>query len=167
MDQLNGESSVHIDRGRWLYRFALDTDNIAIYRARRAGQGLASSEVWRCLAELGISDVFIVPVPGGWQPFVELGDGSQRWALETRASMTEAEVVTHHFLSSLADASAHASQSRGMLAEMGPEAKAVRPPSPPVPPAQAPEVETVLAQARAAREATGWELLYSRQRALR
>ncbi len=75
---MNGESSVHIDRGHWLYRFALDAGNIAIYRARRAGQSLAPAEVWRCLAVLGISDVFIVAVPGSCQPFIELGDGRHR-----------------------------------------------------------------------------------------
>ena len=61
---MNGESSVQIDRGRWLYRFALNTDSISIYRARRAGQDLAPVEVWRSLALLGISDAFIVPVAG-------------------------------------------------------------------------------------------------------
>lgn len=76
---MNGESSVHIDRGHWLYRFALDAGNIAIYRARRAGQSLAPAEVWRCLAVLGVSDAFVVPVQGSWQPFIELGDGRHRW----------------------------------------------------------------------------------------
>ena len=41
---VNGESSVQIDRGHWLYRFALDTGNIAIYRARRAGQSLTTRQ---------------------------------------------------------------------------------------------------------------------------
>ena len=109
---MNGESSVHIDRGRWLYRFALNTDNIAIYRARRAGQDLAPVEVWRSLAQLGISDAFIVPVAGGWQPFIELTESRQRWALAKRASMAEAEGSTRHFLGTLADAMCHASQPR-------------------------------------------------------
>ena len=86
---MNGESSVHIDRGHWLYRFALDAGNIAIYRARRAGQSLAPAEVWRCLAVLGVSDAFVVPVQGSWQPFIELADGRHRWALEKRPTLDE------------------------------------------------------------------------------
>lgn len=164
---MNGESSVHIDRGRWLYRFALDTDNISIYRSRRAGQSLVPAEVWRCLAVLGVTDAFIVPVPGGWQPFVELGERAHRWALEKRGSVGEAEAAARHFLGTLADAVAHAAQARGALEDSDPAAKALRAPEPPPLPAEEASVAAVLAQAQAAREASGWELIYSRQRAPR
>jgi hypothetical protein len=165
---VNGESSVHIDRGRWLYRFALDTDNIAIYRARRAGQGFAPAEVWRCLAVLGVSDAFIVPVPGGWQPFVELGEGRQRWALEKRSSMDAAEAATRHFLVSLADAVVQAAQAKGLLGDKDPDpAKTLRAPEPGAPPGEDVTVEAVLSQAKSARDSAGWELIYSRQRASR
>jgi hypothetical protein len=164
---LNGESSVHIDRGRWLYRFALDTDSIAIYRARRAGQNLASAEVWRALAVLGVSDAFVVPVPGGWQPFVELAEGQQRWALEIRPTVGEAEAAAQHFLASLADSIAHASQARGALSDKDNEEKVLRVPTPPDAPAEQPAVEVLLAEASSSRLAGGWELIYSRQRATR
>lgn len=165
--RVNGESSVHVDRGRWLYRFALETDNISIYRSRRSGQGLASAEVWRCLALLGVSDAFIVPVSDGWQSFVELGEGRQRWALERRESMAEAESATRHFLATLADAIAHASTSGGVLHDKDPEAKLLRVPEPPAPPGEGETVEGLLAQAYAVRQAAGWELIYSRVRASR
>jgi hypothetical protein len=164
---VNGESSVHVDRGRWLYRFALDDDNIAIYRARRAGQSFAPSEIWRCLAVVGVTDAFVVQVPDGWQPFVELGEGRQRWALERRASREEAEEATKHFLATLADAVAHASQPRGPSGEKETEAKLPRLPDPPASPSEAPDVEAVLARAQSAREGAGWELIYSRQRVCR
>jgi hypothetical protein len=162
---LNGESSVHIDRGRWLYRFALQSDSISIYRSRRAGQELASADAWRCLALLGVSDAFIVPAPGGWQPFIEVAEGRQRWALERRPSREEAETSTRHFLASLADATAHAFQTRGGLPEK--EAEILRVPTPPDPPEEEPALEALLAQACSARSAAGWELIYSRQRAVR
>lgn len=164
---MNGESSVHIDRGRWLYRFALNTDSIAIYRARRAGQDLAPVEVWRSLALLGISDAFIVPVAGGWQPFIELTESRQRWALAKRASMAEAEESTRHFLGSLGDAVCHASQPRVTPNEKEADAVPLRVPNPPPPPAEDGTVELVLSHARSAREASGWELIYSRQRVFR
>jgi hypothetical protein len=164
---LNGESSVHIDRGRWLYRFALNTDSIAIYRARRAGQDLAPVEVWRSLALLGISDAFIVPVAGGWQPFIELSESRQRWALAKRASMAEAEESTRHFLGSLGDAVCHASQPRATPNEKDVDTVPLRVPDPPSPPAEDGTVELVLSHARSAREASGWELIYSRQRVFR
>jgi hypothetical protein len=164
---LNGESSVHIDRGRWLYRFALNTDSIAIYRARRAGQDLAPVEVWRALALLGISDAFIVPVAGGWQPFIELTESRQRWALATRASMVEAEEATRHFLGTLADAMCHASQPRVAAVEKEADVVPLRVPEPPALPAEDGTVELVLSHARSAREASGWELIYSRQRVFR
>jgi hypothetical protein len=162
---VNGEGSVNIDRGHWLYRFVLDTENIAIYRSRRVGQGLVPADAWRCLAVLGVSDVFIVPVGDGWQPFVELGEDRQRWALERRWSMSEAETAASHFLLSLADAVAHAAQPRGALGDR--DVEALRAPDPPEAPAEPPAVEALLARARAAREASGWELLYSRQRTSR
>lgn len=164
---MNGESSVQIDRGRWLYRFALHTESISIYRSRRAGQELASADAWRCLALLGVSDAFIVPAPGGWQPFIELADGVQRWALERRPSVEEAEASTRHFLASLADSTAHAFQARGGLTDKEAEDKALRVASPPEPPEEEPAVEALLAQACSARAAGGWELIYSRQRAVR
>ena len=88
---MNGEGSVHIDRGRWLYRLTLDTGSIAIYRTERAGQSLAPAEVWRCLAALGVTDAFVVSVDGGFQPFIELSDTREQWALERRASREDAE----------------------------------------------------------------------------
>lgn len=163
---MNGESSVHIDRGRWLYRFALNTDNIAIYRAKRAGQDLAPVEVWRSLAQLGISDAFIVPVDGGWQPFIELTESRQRWGLAKRGSMAEAEAATRHFLGTLADALCHASQPR-TTNEKEVDALPVRVPEPPAPPAEESTVELVLSHASSACEASGWELIYSRQRLFR
>jgi hypothetical protein len=164
---LNGESSVQIDRGRWLYRFALQSDSIAIYRSRRASQELASADAWRCLAFLGVSDAFIVPAPGGWQPFIELAEGRQRWALERRPSMEEAETATRHFLASLADSVAHALQTRSPGSEKEAEDKALRVAAPPEAPKEEPAVEALLAQACSARAAAGWELIYSRQRAVR
>jgi hypothetical protein len=164
---VNGESSVHIDRGRWLYRFALNSNNIAIYRARRAGQDLAPLEVWRSLAQLGISDAFIVPVAGGWQPFVELTESRQRWTLAKRDTMAEAEAATRHFLGTLADAVCHASQLHAASNEKEPDVLPMRVPEPPAPPAEDGTVELVLSHARSAREASGWELVYSRQRLLR
>lgn len=163
---MNGESSVHIDRGRWLYRFTLDSGSIAIYRARRAGQDLASVDVWRALAVLGISDAFIVPVNGGWQPFIELTESRQRWALARRATMAEAEESTRHFLGSLADALCHASQSH-FSADKETEAVPLRVSSPSAPPTEDGSLELVLSHARSAREASGWELIYSRQRVFR
>lgn len=176
---MNGESSVHIDRGRWLYRFTLNSDNIAIYRAKRAGQDLAPLEVWRLLAQLGISDAFIVPVPGGWQPFIELTESRQRWALARRSTMADAEAATRHFLGTLADAMSHAGQLQTVPPQTGQlqgaatekeeeeAARPVRVPAPPAPPAEDGAVETVLSHARSAREVSGWELIYSRQRVSR
>ncbi len=164
---MNGESSVQIDRGRWLYRFALDTGSIAIFRAKRAGQDLVPTEVWRALATVGISDVFIVPVPGGWQPFIELNEGRQRWALARRSSAEEAQAVTRHFLGTLADALCHASQVRIATGEKEADSAPLRVPDPPAPPAEDGAAEVVLAHARSARESSGWELIYSRQRLLR
>jgi len=163
---LNGESSVHIDRGQWLYRFALDNDSIAIYRAKRAGQHLACAEVWRALAVLGVSDAFVVAIPDGWQPFVELDEGRHHWALARRASMEEAEFATQHFLATLAGSVAHASQSRGALGEKE-DNRMLRVPEPPEVPAEQPGVDAALAQAYSSRSAGGWELIYSRERAVR
>jgi hypothetical protein len=164
---VNGESSVQIDRGQWLYRFALDTGSIAIFRARRAGQDLVPAEVWRSLAIVGVSDAFIVPVAGGWQPFIELTEGRQRWALAKRPSMDEAQTATRHFLGTLADAVCHASQGRGVPGEKEGDSPPLRVPEPPLAPAEDAAAEVVLSHARSARESSGWELIYSRQRLLR
>ena len=163
---MNGEDPVQIDRGRWLYRLTLDAGNIAIYRTERAGQALVTAEVWRCLAILGISDAFIVPVEGGWQPFIELGDARERWALERRNSNEGGEAVARHFLATLADAVAHA-QGRSSLGDAEQDATALSAPG--ASPAAAVDqgAATALAEAQAARESSGWELVYSRQRAAR
>jgi hypothetical protein len=164
--RVNGESSVQVDRGRWLYRFVLDADSIAIYRSHRSGQDLVPAEAWRYLAMIGVSDAFVLAVPGGWQPVVELADSRQRWPLPRRATAEEAQASASYFLATLADAVANASIPRGPL-ERGPEAAALRVPEPPPPPAEDPAFEAVYAQACAARQAEGWELVYSRQRAAR
>jgi hypothetical protein len=164
---MNGESSVQIDRGQWLYRFALDTGSIAIFRAKRAGQDLVPTEVWRSLATVGVSDAFIVPVAGEWQPFIELTEGRQRWALAKRASLEDAQSATRHFLGTLADALCHASQVRGAPGEKDGDPAPVRVPEPPTAPAEDAAAEAVLSHARSARESAGWELIYSRQRLLR
>jgi len=165
--RVNGEDPVQIDRGRWLYRLTLDAGNIAIYRTERAGQALVPAEVWRCLATLGISDAFIVPVEGQWQPFIELGDARERWALERRNTSEEGEAVARHFLGTLADAVAHTAQGRFSLGDA--EHDATAPSDPGASPAAAGDQagDTALAEAQAARESSGWELVYSRQRATR
>jgi hypothetical protein len=119
------------------------------------------------LATLGISDAFIVPVEGGWQPFIELGDARERWALERRSSSEEAEAVARHLLGTLADAVAHAAQGRFSLSDAEHDATALSAPG--AAPAVAVDhaVATALAEAQAARESSGWELVYSRQRASR
>jgi hypothetical protein len=167
MTRVNGEGSVQIDRGRWLYRFTLETDNVAIYRTERAGQSLVPAEVWRCLATLGVSDAFVVPVQGVWQPFVELADARERWALERRASIEEAEAACRHFLGTLADALKHVAQGTLSMGDQERDAKALGVPGPMTAPPEDPAVTAVLAEAQAARESSGWELVYSRQRALR
>ena len=165
---MNGESSLQIDRGYWLYHFELGADSIAIYRARRSGQNLASAEVWRALAPLGVYDAFVVSVPGGWQPFVEVADGRERWALEKRESMEDASAVVGYFLTSLAGAVAYASRKPGALSEKKDGDDIVLPAvSSSACPGQGPAVEAALAQASSVRDAAGWELIYSRQRALR
>lgn len=164
---MNGEGSVHIDRGRWLYRLTLDTGSIAIYRTERAGQSLAPAEVWRCLAALGVTDAFVVSVDGGFQPFIELSDTREQWALERRASREDAETAARHFLGTLADALSHAAQGRFSLGDHEPDVAMLKLPGQvPAPPEEG-EVADVLAEARAARDSSGWELVYSRQRALR
>lgn len=164
---MNGEGSVQIDRGRWLYRFVLGSGNISIYRSHRSGQALVSPDTWRCLAVIGVTDCFIVPAPGGWQPFVELEEGRQRWALETRASMREAEVAARHFLSSLAESVAHSAQVRGNMSEKEADAKGLRAPAPTQAPLEEASVTEALERMAAAREGSGWELIFSRQRVLR
>jgi hypothetical protein len=164
---VNGESPVQIDRGRWLYRLTLDAGSIAIYRTERAGQAIVPAEVWRCLATLGISDTFIVPVEGGWQPFIELSDARERWALERRNSIEEAEAVARHFLGTLAEAVTYAAHGKFALGDAENDATVLIAPGPSAPPTVDPKVAAVLGEAQAARESTGWELVYSRQRALR
>jgi hypothetical protein len=119
------------------------------------------------VAVLGVSDAFIVPVQGSWQPFIELAEGRQRWALERRASLEEAQAATRHFLGTLADAVSNAAQAQGTLGEKDPEVKALRAPVPPPEPGEGPVTDAVLAKARSTRESSGWELIYSRQRVLR
>lgn len=160
---MNGESSVQIDRGRWLYRFALGADNIAIYRCRRSGQDLASVETWRRLAHLGVSDAFLLRVGDGWQPVVELDEGRQSWALETRPTAAEAGLAVRHLLASLADAFAsaaplHSDRASGRRHDRGLEVVAEQPVEPPA-------VSAALEAARAVRDSAGWELVYGRQRA--
>ena len=116
---------------------------------------------------LGVSDAFIVPVQGSWQPFIELAEGRQRWALERRATLEEAQVAARHFLGSLADAVSNAAQAQGPLGEKDPEIKTLRAPAPPPDPGEDAVTDAVLAKARSTREASGWELIYSRQRILR
>ncbi|HET9059370.1 MAG TPA: hypothetical protein VFN61_05575 [Acidimicrobiales bacterium] len=164
---MNGESSVQIDRGKWLYRFVLDSGNIAIYRSHRSGQALVSPETWRCLAVLGVTDCFIVPAANGWQPFIEVAEGRQRWALEMRPSIGDAEAAARHFLTSLAESIALAVQLRGNLSDKDADTKGFRPPTPTSAPGEDPTVAEAVDRIAAAREATGWELIYSRQRALR
>jgi|GEM_PF-2506665 len=164
---LNGESAVRVDRGQWLYRFRLDSSNVAIYRGRRSGQALASGQVWRAVAMLGVSDVLVLEVPGGWQPFIELDDGRHHWALARRASLDDAKRAAEHFLVTLAGAASSAAQfwasagsSDGALdstfAAVGGDAPA---------PEEEPAVADSLAKAKREREARGWELVYQRDRA--
>jgi hypothetical protein len=70
-------------------------------------------------------------------------------------------------LTTLADAIAHAAQGRFSLGDAENETTLMSAagPSPALP--VDPAVAAVLADAQAARESTGWELVYSRQRALR
>ncbi len=79
----------------------------------------------------------------------------------------EAEIATRHFLGSLADAISNAAQAQGPLGEKDPEAKTLRAPAPPPAPAEDAATDAVLAKARGTREASGWELIYSRQRVFR
>lgn len=163
---MNGEGAVHVDRGRWLYRFVLDSNNVAIYRGHRLGQGLASPEVWRQVASLGVSDVLVVEVSGGWQPFVEVDDGRQHWALARRESADGARRAAEHFLRTLASAVASAAQfwasaatneftlgtsfdgfTAGALAH---EEDA--------------SIAECLVKAKQERDAKGWELVYRRER---
>jgi hypothetical protein len=103
-----------------------------------------------------VSDVFIVELDGGWQPFVELADGQEHWALAIQPSRDDAEHEARHFLETLAAAQAQVGQDRDPGV---PWAWA-----PPEQPIQLPVVEGALSEARAQRELSGWELVYSRQR---
>lgn len=164
---MNGQESVYIDRGRWLYRFNLDAGAISISRSERAGQHLAAPDVWRCVAELGVSDVFVVAVPGGWQPFVELAEGRHRWALARRATLPDAEQTASHFLGLLADSIAHNAKFQSALSRGPDDAAAIRLPSVPREPLENDMVEVALAHARAERDAVGWETVYNRRRVAR
>lgn len=186
---MNGEGQVHIDRGQWRYRFSLDTDSIAIYRSQRTGQGLVPPEAWRSLAALGVSDAFVVAVPGGWQPFVEVDDGRQRWVLQRRPTYAEAQATTSHFLASLADAVAHIPSQLAVdksgdksgekfvekpgekhgekPGDMESEMRAAEALGPVAVPAEEQAAEAAFAQACKERESAGWELIYSRQRSPR
>ena len=138
------------------------------YRARRAGQDLASAEVWRSLALLGVSDAFIVPVEAGWQPFVELTEGRQRWALAKAGFDGRSRVGYPAFPGDIGRCLCHAGQSRLSAGEKEAEAMPMRVPEPPAPPAEDGNRRgRPLAHARSARQASGWELIYSRQRASR
>lgn len=174
---MNGQESVFIDRGRWLYRFNLDAGNIVISRSRRGGQYLAAPEVWRCISELGVTDAFIVTVDGVWLPFVEVGEGRHRWALAARPTLAEAEDTVRHFLATLADAmtasarfqagEAKASTGSNGLVTVGADRQRLRTPVVPVAQAETADVEKALAQARARRDNGGWELIYNKPRAHR
>lgn len=153
---MNGEGSVPVDRGHWLYRFDIDVETLAMYRCRRAGQQLVDPEVWRSLAALAISDAFLLQVPGGWQPFIELADGREVWALAVRESPEECEQAARHFLETLSAAQAQGAQE-GEASLPGPWPSLERP-------AEAPAVEAALAAARQHRDKAGWELVFSRQR---
>jgi hypothetical protein len=164
---MNGQEPLFVDRGRWIYRLNLDSSTISVSRAERAGQYLAEPEVWRVVADLGLSDVLIVAVPGGWQAFVEVANGRRRWALAVRATAEEAEQDASHLLASLADAVL--SSPRGSA--LPPGAAEASPPTvlPRVPEAVAESaaVASALARAVAERDAAGWVTIYNRQRSSR
>lgn len=164
---MNGQESVYIDRGRWLYRFTLDAGSISISRSQRAGQYLAAPDVWRCVTEVGVTDVLIVPVAGGWQPFVELAEGRHRWALAQRATLAEAEQTAAHLLGVLADSISRNPKFQSANDAPANDAAAIRLPDVPAEPAESEAVEAALAHARAEREAWGWEMVYNRHRAPR
>lgn len=164
---MNGQDSVYIDRGRWLYRFTLDAGAITISRAERSGQYLVAADVWRCVAEVGVSDVLIVPVPGGWQPFVELADGNQRWALAQRPTLEEAERTAAYVLATLAESIYHNSKFRTAREALAQDAAAIRLEGLPLEPAENEVVDEALSRAVEERDAKGWETVYNRQRALR
>ena len=156
---MNGEGSVPVDRGNWLYRFEIDAGAIAIYRSRRAGQDLVEPEVWRCLANLSVSDAFVLRGDEGWRPFIELADGREQWALAARPTREEAEQAARHFLETLAIA----------LSQSGRDREASLPLTRTVPEIvnERPEVDAALAEARSRRDHAGWELVFSRQREYR
>jgi hypothetical protein len=163
---VNGQEPIFVDRGRWLYQFELDAENITIARTTRSGQYLASPELWRCVAQVGVTDAFVVPCGDGWQPFIELAEGRQRWALAQRATLAEAEETATHFLAVLADAVAHFATLQAS-AEGVPSADGADLPAPGPFPSEGPAVEQALADAREQRQADGWELVYNRPRASR
>ena len=77
-------------------------------------------------------------------------------------------MAARHFLGSLADAVSNAAQAQGPLGEKDPNERQgpAGAGSSPAPGEDA-VTDAVLAKARSTREATGWELIYSRQRVLR
>ena len=164
---MNGQEPLFVDRGRWIYRLNLDSSTIAVSRAERAGQYLASPDVWRVVADLGVSDVLVVAVPGGWQAFVELADGRRRWALALRLSVEEAEQDASYVLATLAEA-VLASPRAQAVPSGTPEGNA-QPALPGVPEAvsESPAVVAALAKAVAERDAAGWVTVYNRQRSSR
>lgn len=163
---MNGQEPIFVDRGQWLYQFELDAENITIARTARCGQYLASPELWRCIAQVGVTDAFVVPSGDGWQPFIELGEGRQRWALAQRPTLAEAEETATHFLAVLADAVAHFARLQAS-AEAGGSAPGAGLPKPGPFPSESPAIEQALADAREERQAEGWELVYNRPRASR
>ena len=70
-------------------------------------------------------------------------------------------------MGTLADAVTHAAQGKFSLGDAEHDATVLSAPGPSAAPAVDPTVAAVLAEAQAARESIGWELVYSRQRALR
>lgn len=159
---MNGQGSLYVDRGQWLYRFTLDSGSIAISRARRAGQYLVVPDVWRRVAELGVTDALIVSVNGSWQVFLELAEGRHRWALAPRGTLEEAEECARYVLMTLADSIAGNPRFQG---PEGTPASMAKLPGLPGTPTEGQDVEEALAQARSQREADGWELVYNRPRA--
>ena len=143
----------------------LDAGNIAIYRQSGPAKRLCPLKFGAALATLGVSDAFIVPVEGEWQPFIELTEGRQRWALAKRPSLEVAQTATRHFLQTLADGVCHTSQVRGVPGDKDADPIPLR-----VPRAAGTAGGGLhcrggpFARALSTRESSGWELIYSRQR---
>jgi hypothetical protein len=98
--------------------------------------------------------VFIVETGGGWQPVIELADGTDHWCLGWRARQSEAEDEARHFLATLG-----AAVARSLRDE--PDGDGVRT----VPAAPRAEGwEQLIAAERGRRDARGWELVFERER---